>query len=128
MDVFKERLKDLRIENGYKQEEVAKILNVTTSGYGYYEQGRNEPSLETIQKIATTFKVSADYLLGIIDTPNHSVELTITEDLSLSEEELAAVTKMKEVNLLDELSMDPNENVERLVRLWTFIKQEMNLR
>ncbi|MBY7144585.1 helix-turn-helix transcriptional regulator [Virgibacillus sp. NKC19-3] len=69
MEIFRERLKDVRIESGYKQEEMAQVLNVSTSGYGYYEQGRNEPSLETIQKVAATFDISADYLFGIIDNP-----------------------------------------------------------
>ncbi|GAB3806641.1 helix-turn-helix domain-containing protein [Virgibacillus kimchii] len=126
MDIFRERLKDIRIENGYKQEEMAKLLNVSTSGYGYYEQGRNEPSLETIQKIAVTLNVSADYLLGIIDTPSHPVEFTISDDLSLSKQEITAIKKMKEDKLLGELSKDPNENVERLIRYWEFIKRELN--
>ncbi|MCJ7843116.1 helix-turn-helix domain-containing protein [Lederbergia sp. NSJ-179] len=71
MDVLGERLRDLRVENGYKQVDLAKLLNVTTTAYGYYEQGRNEPSLESIIKIANFYKVSADYLLGLINTPKH---------------------------------------------------------
>ncbi|MFA1820097.1 helix-turn-helix domain-containing protein [Virgibacillus oceani] len=126
MEIFRERLKDIRIENGYKQEEMAKILNVTTSGYGYYEQGRNEPSLETIRKIAEAFQISTDYLLGIIDTPTHPVQFTVSEDLSLSESEIATVRKMKEVELLSELSEQPKGNVDRLARYWEFINQEFN--
>lgn len=126
MEIFRERLKDIRIENGYRQEEMARILNLTTSGYGYYEQGRNEPSLETVQKIADAFKVSADYLLGIIDTPTHPVKITISDDLSLNEEEIETIKKMKEENLLEELSEQPNENIARLVRSWQFIKNELD--
>ncbi|MEN1969830.1 helix-turn-helix transcriptional regulator [Lentibacillus sp. N15] len=126
MYIFSERLKDLRIEYGYKQEEIAKALNVTTSAYGYYEQGRNEPSLETVKKIANTFQVSTDYLLGIIDTPNHSVHYSVTEDLSLSESELLAIRKMKEL-FLEEISKQPEDNVERLQRYWEFIKKEHNI-
>jgi len=50
MEIFRERLKDIRIEKEYKQEEMAQVLNVTPSGYGYEEQEHNEPSLETVQK------------------------------------------------------------------------------
>ncbi|WP_373893822.1 helix-turn-helix domain-containing protein [Virgibacillus sp. CBA3643] len=123
---FSERLRDLRIDYGYKQDEIAKKLNVTTSGYGYYEQGRNEPSLETIKNIAEAFQVSTDYLLGLIDTPNHPVHYSITEDLSLNKSEIATMKKMKQLHLLNEISQRPNENVERLHRYWEFIKSEHN--
>lgn len=121
---FSERLRDLRIETGYKQEEMAKKLNVTTSAYGYYEQGRNEPSFETLRKIAKTFHVSTDYLLGLIDVPIHPVQFKVTSELSLSESQLIFIEKMKEIKLLDELSEQPNENIERLNRYWEFIKSE----
>ncbi|MFD1361319.1 helix-turn-helix domain-containing protein [Lentibacillus salinarum] len=126
MHKFSERLKDLRIDNGYRQDEIAKQLNVTTSGYGYYEQGRNEPSLETVKNIANTFKVSTDYLLGLIDTPNPPIYYSITEDLSLNESEILTLKKMKKLNLLSEISQQPNENAERLYRYWKFIKSEHN--
>ncbi|MBP1917401.1 transcriptional regulator with XRE-family HTH domain [Lederbergia galactosidilyticus] len=123
MHVLGERLKDLRIENGYKQEDLAKLINVTTSAYGYYEQGRNEPSLESIIKIAKFYKVSVDYLLGLINTPNHSVQYTITEDLSLNELELHTLKKLKD-SFLKEISVHPEENVEKLHRYWEFMKNE----
>lgn len=124
MHSFGKKLKDLRIESGYKQDEIAKILNVTTSAYGYYEQGRNEPSLETLKIIAQTFQVSTDYLLSLISTPNHPKYYPISEDLSLIESEILAIKKMKEVGLLEEISVDTNTNVDRLKRYWDFIKKE----
>lgn len=127
MEVFNERLIDLRIEHGYKQEEVAKKLNVTTSAYGYYEQGRNQPSLETLYKIACFFNVSIDYLLGKIDTPNHATTHLLTEKLTLNESELDVINKIKELNLLEELGKDPDRNVGRLHRYWQFIKNELAL-
>src|SRR5690625_3689897 len=104
MYTFGERLRDLRIENGYKQDEIAKILNVTTSAYGYYEQGRNEPSLATLKKIANTFRVSTDYLLGLIDTSNHPVHYSEIEDLTLNELELQVIREMKK-SLLKEIKI-----------------------
>lgn len=123
MHVLSERLRDLRVENGYLQEDLAKLLNVTTTAYGYYEQDRNEPSLGSIIKLAKFYKVSADYLLGLINTPNHPVQYTITEDLTLSEQELRTIRKMKEL-FLEEVSVRPEENVERLHRFWEFLKME----
>ncbi|CEI80862.1 MULTISPECIES: helix-turn-helix domain-containing protein [Oceanobacillus] len=125
MDVFKERLIDLRVELGYKQENVAKELNLTTSAYGYYEQGKNEPSLETLYKIANFFQVSIDYLLGIIDTPQHPVYYPISNELTLNESELSAIQRMKELNLLEKVGENSKLNTERLNRCWEFIKTEL---
>lgn len=85
MDILMERLNDLRVENGYKQEDVARVLNLSTSSYGYYERGENEPSLNTLHQIAVFYQVSLDYLLGVIDTPNHPVEYAVSKDLQLME-------------------------------------------
>ena len=64
MASLQDRLKSLRKENKYTQEDIAKKLNMTTSGYGYYEQGKNKPPLEILQKLTSIYSVSLDYLLG----------------------------------------------------------------
>jgi|SRR5690625_1071316 len=126
MHIFKERLKDLRFEHGYKQEEVAKKLNVTPSAYGYYEQGRNEPSLETLLKISNLFQVSIDYLLGKINTTNHITTYHISEKLRMNESELLVIEEMKKRSLLQDMSKQPLENVERMQRYWSFLQKEMH--
>lgn len=62
--MFAERLKELRCENDMKQSDLAKVLGVSASTIGMYEQGRRTPDLEVLNKIATYFQVSVDYLLG----------------------------------------------------------------
>ncbi|MEI3604491.1 helix-turn-helix transcriptional regulator [Pseudogracilibacillus sp. SE30717A] len=126
MDLLGERLKDLRDEFGYDQKEMGKKLNITTSAYGYYEQGRNEPPLETLIKIAGIFKVSTDYLLGLSDQRKNPVYYSLSKKISLSDAELMAVQHMKEISLLQELSEDPQNNVARLNRYWQFIVHEHN--
>lgn len=73
------RLKELRKENKFTQEDIAKKLNMTTSGYGYYEQGRTYPPIEILNEIANIYSVSVDYLLGNTTTnlENNSTELSI---------------------------------------------------
>lgn len=58
------RLRELRKENKYTQEDIAKKLNMSTSGYGYYEQGKTYPPIEMLNRIASVYSVSVDYLLG----------------------------------------------------------------
>ncbi|API93089.1 MULTISPECIES: helix-turn-helix domain-containing protein [unclassified Virgibacillus] len=123
---FSERLIDLRVEAGYSQKEIAAMLNMTASAYGYYEQGKNEPSISTLKKIATIYNVSTDYLVGTIDTPTHQINFFITEHFSLTESELTVVKQMKEKQLLAEMEDNPTVNVDKLVRFWTFLTKEMN--
>ena len=62
-----ERLKSLRKERNLLQKDIADFLNISKSAYGYYEQGRNEPDIQTILKLAELYQVSADYLLCRVD-------------------------------------------------------------
>lgn len=124
MDILMERLNDLRVENGYKQEDVARVLNLSTSSYGYYERGENEPSLNTLHQIAVFYQVSLDYLLGVIDTPNHPVEYAVSKDLQLMERELEVVKQLK-ATVLHEVSEQPETNTKRLIRCWRFLQHEL---
>lgn len=62
--IFCKRLKELRIEKGLKQEEIATKLGVTQRKVSYWETGKIEPDLLHLGKIAEFFDVSVDYLLG----------------------------------------------------------------
>lgn len=65
MILFKERLKELRIERNFTQTELAKILNVSQRSVSSWETGFRQPDYETLELIARFFDVSADYLLGL---------------------------------------------------------------
>ena len=58
-----ERIALLRRGRGWNQAELARRLHISTSAVGMYEQGRREPSLEGLVKLAAVLEVSADYLL-----------------------------------------------------------------
>ncbi|MFD2656627.1 helix-turn-helix domain-containing protein [Gracilibacillus thailandensis] len=122
MLIFRERLKNLREEKDLMQEEVAKKLNISTSAYGYYEQGRNEPSLETVKQLAEIFEVTADYLLGLIDTKQHPVRLS--EEIMLTEDEIKTVHLMKKEHLLEQINDDRDNNIRRIKRILDFIRDE----
>lgn len=57
------RIAALRRAAGLSQGELAERLQVSTSAVGMYEQGRREPSAETLVALARTFGVTVDYLL-----------------------------------------------------------------
>lgn len=64
------KLKELRKKFNKKQEEIAKYLNISTTGYNYYETDKREPSIETLIKLADYYNVSLDYLVGRENNPN----------------------------------------------------------
>ncbi|WKB35487.1 helix-turn-helix transcriptional regulator [Terrilactibacillus sp. S3-3] len=129
MPTFSERLRDLREEAGLKQEDVAKKLNISTSAYGYYEQGRNEPSLDALYKLIQIFDASADYLIGTSDKPNASRLVKLTDDLTLSKDEVQIIKALKEYpEFIIELANNPKKkNIASLYRFWNFIQHEIEL-
>lgn len=64
------RLKELREERDITQADLGKALNISPSAIGMYEQGRREPSLDVLRKLAEYFKVSTDYLIGRTEIRN----------------------------------------------------------
>lgn len=65
MQIFSERLRELRKSAGITQRQIAARLNISQQSYARYESGTGEPNLETLAKIAEIFDVTADYLLGL---------------------------------------------------------------
>ena len=57
------RIAILRISKGWSQAELARRIGVSASAVGMYEQGRREPSLSLLVRIAQEFGVTTDYLL-----------------------------------------------------------------
>ena len=64
MGNFQNMLKQLRKSKGLTQDELAKLLKVSRSAIGMYENGSREPDYETLEVIADYFNVDIDYLLG----------------------------------------------------------------
>ena len=65
MILFKERLKELRVERKLSQEDLAKELNVSQRSISSWETGFRQPDFETLERIAKFFDVTADYLIGL---------------------------------------------------------------
>ena len=61
------RLRDLRLEKNKLQNEIAKILNISTSGYSLYEIEKRDIPTEYLVKLATYYNTTTDYILGKSD-------------------------------------------------------------
>ena len=65
------RLKNLRKEQNLTQSKLAKNLNTTQSVIADYERGRYIIATPFLYTICKKYNISADYLLGRIDTPKY---------------------------------------------------------
>lgn len=90
------RLKLLREEKKLTQGDIAKILNITTAAYSYYENEKRDMTPDTILKLADYFNVSTDFLLGKSDIrkPDEQIKEEFTfayhkEAEGLTDEEIA---------------------------------------
>ena len=65
MHTFPERLKDLRDRLGYTQSDLAKKLSITRASVNAWEMGLSTPTTQYVAAMAQLFHVSSDYMLGI---------------------------------------------------------------
>ena len=65
--MFYERIKELRMSLGINQVQFARKLSVTKQCVSNWENANLQPSIDMLRRIAETFSVSTDYLLGISD-------------------------------------------------------------
>lgn len=67
MENFGERLKELRLEKGLTQKQLAKEIGNAQSAIVYWETNKQEPTISALKKLCNYFGVSADYLIGLED-------------------------------------------------------------
>ncbi|HAC1783246.1 TPA_asm: helix-turn-helix domain-containing protein [Listeria monocytogenes] len=109
--MFGNRLKQLRKNNNKTQEDISKILGISRGAYSHIENGRNEPDMETIVKLANIFGVSTDYLLGrsnngFIDKIAAHIDSNATEEemeeiLAYIEEKRKKYANEEEIDITD---------------------------
>lgn len=62
--MFGDILKELRMDAGLTQEELAAKFNITDTAISKYETGDREPTLDILVLLSDFFNVSTDYMLG----------------------------------------------------------------
>ena len=72
------RLKELRLQKGFTQRQIADYIGCLPSVYSRYENGDREPSIEALILLSRFLGVTIDYLVGneVADSSN---ELTSYE-------------------------------------------------
>ncbi len=67
MKTFGEKLKELRVDKGLTQKQVAEALSVTISTLSHWECNYQEPSFKDLAALCCFYDVSADFLIGLSD-------------------------------------------------------------
>ena len=62
-----ERLQEIRKDNGDTQQDLANKLHASLYAVRCWEQGKSDPSHDTLAAICRRYDVSAEYLLGLSD-------------------------------------------------------------
>ncbi|EUJ24720.1 transcriptional regulator [Listeria grandensis FSL F6-0971] len=116
--MFIERMKQLRKESGLTQSELGKKINVSKAAVSGYETGIRNPDLETLQRIANTFNVSTDYLLGRTEDPNIKIEEKTYNSID-------DIVKDRDMHqwLFDLIEKNP-ESLERIKKLSEVLQEE----
>lgn len=67
MEIFAERLRELRIEKNLSMKQLAKEIKTTDAAVSNWENNINEPKITYLKDIAIFFDVTTDFLLGLED-------------------------------------------------------------
>ena len=66
---YRTRLKNIREDHDLTQAELGKILNKSQQGYNHIEAGRAELKIDDLIKLCQYYNLSADYIIGLTNTP-----------------------------------------------------------
>lgn len=61
--MYLRQLKDLREDNELRQEDIAKVLNITRQKYSLYELGKRTLPIDLLKQLAEFYNTSTDYIL-----------------------------------------------------------------
>ena len=75
-----ERLQEQRIKLKISQKEAAAAIGVSPSIISNYESSERVPSVEKLMALASLYRCSTDYLLGLEKTKDMSIDVSMLTD------------------------------------------------
>ena len=67
---YRTRLKNIREDRDLTQADVAKVLCKSQQGYSHIESGRAELKIGDLILLCKFYNVSADYIIGLSESPD----------------------------------------------------------
>ena len=90
------KLKDTRKKHNYTQSQIANYIQTSQQTYSDYENGKTQPTIETLIKLADFYHVSLDELVGRPTSLINKMLLT-DKERSIIEKVLAMNLKQQEL-------------------------------
>ena len=81
LQIFSDRLKELRTEKGLTQAQFVDGLGITASALSAYEKNLKNPSISVAKRIAEKYNISIDWLCGLSDKLNDEIKLETYSDV-----------------------------------------------
>lgn len=66
--MYRLKIRDIREDKNYTQENIAELLNIKQNTYSQIETGINNIQIDQLIKLAEFYNTSTDYLLGLTQT------------------------------------------------------------
>lgn len=116
---FGMNLKKIRQGNNLTQEELAKKINTSRSNIANYENNKNMPSVDVLEKLSRELHCSVDYLIGITSykNPKEDIERELFK-LDLTEKEFDTVinllTNDNKINFLFEFQKNKDPQIQKI--------------
>lgn len=125
--LFGEKLKALRLERGYTQEQLAQKVDVTKRTLINYEQGRCYPKqTEILARLAQEFDVTVDYLMS--DEDRYIQDAQEKGGLRAAQDVQALLTNARAMFAGGELSEEDKDKVMRKLNELYWDAKESNRR
>lgn len=103
-NILGQRIKALRNDYNFTQQDVAKKLNISVAALSRYETGAFEPkSVELIVDFSVLYNVSTDYLLGKTDVKNPYIDFD-EMDIGLTNETYENLTEAQKLQIKELIS------------------------
>jgi transcriptional regulator with XRE-family HTH domain len=96
-----EKLKYLRKQHNWTQEQLAQHLNISRSQISKWENGELLPDVQSLQKLSNLYKVSVDFLIG-----KHTTKQELLREVNLLYQTDRIDEKM--LDIIDYLRQNPN--------------------
>ncbi|MCP4163138.1 MAG: helix-turn-helix transcriptional regulator [Deltaproteobacteria bacterium] len=116
---FNQKLKELRLEKGWTQEELADSLKIHRMRVSVYERGKATPETKVLIKMSEIFNVSLDYLV-FGNKEGQKGKVSPTADIK--DRDL-----LRQFEELDKISFNEKELIKGIIELalWKYHTQKV---
>lgn len=127
MKTIGSKLKYLREINDYSQKRVATAVGISNVQLSRYESGDRTPDPYILKKLADFYNVNMDYFVTEGSNAERQIQTSVGDkQFTLTEDEFLIFQEMKKHALMfNDLKTDPERKVKQLIKMWKFIKEDM---